>query len=97
MHSASGQVCKLMKVLYPPDRLMILCQLSKGELAVGEKEDLLGIGQPTLPERLTVWRDEEQVETQRMGKSIDDRLKSPRALDVIGTLYKHYCKLLRHL
>jgi hypothetical protein len=32
-----------------------------------------------------------------MGKSIDDRLKSPRALDVIGTLYKHYCKLLRHL
>ena len=92
MQSASEQACKLMKVLSNPDRLMILCQLPKVELAVGEKEDLLGIGQPTLPQRLTVWRDEEQVEAQRMGKSIDDRLKIFRALTVIGTLYKHYCK-----
>ena len=43
-------------------------------------------------QQLTVLRDEELLEAQRMGKSIDDQLKSPKALTVIGTFYKHYCK-----
>ena len=46
MHRAAEQACKLMKVLSNPDRLMILCQLSKGELRVGEIEEILGIAQP---------------------------------------------------
>jgi len=35
MHGAAEQACKLMKVLSNPARLMILCQLSKGELRLG--------------------------------------------------------------
>ncbi len=92
MHSAAKHACKLMKVLSNPDRLMILCQLSKGELRVGEIEEILGIGQPTLSQQLTVLRDEELVETRREGKSIYYQVKSPKALAVIGTLYEQYCK-----
>ncbi len=92
MHSAAEQACKLMKVLSNPDRLMILCQLCKGELKVGEIEEMLGISQPTLSQQLTVLRDEELVDTRREGKSIYYRLKSPQALAVIGTLYEQYCK-----
>jgi DNA-binding transcriptional ArsR family regulator len=82
MHSAAEQACKLMKVLSNPDRLMILCQLSKGELKVGEIEEMLGISQPTLSQQLTVLRDEELVNTRREGKSIYYRLESPKALAV---------------
>jgi len=92
MHRAAEQACKLMKVLSNPDRLMILCQLSKGELRVGEIEEILGIAQPTLSQQLTVLRDEELVTTRREGKGIYYQVKSPKALAVIGTLYEQYCK-----
>lgn len=92
MHSAAEQACKLMKVLSNPDRLMILCQLSMGELKVGDIKEMLGISQPTLSQQLTVLRHEELVDTRREGKSIYYQLKSTKALAVIGTLYKQYCK-----
>jgi DNA-binding transcriptional ArsR family regulator len=97
MQGAAEQACRLMKVLSNPDRLMILCQLSKGELRVGEIEEQLGIAQPTLSQQLTVLRDEELVETRREGKSIYYQVKSPKALAVIATLYEQYCKPSRHL
>ena len=92
MHSAADQACKLMKVLSNPDRLMILCQLSKGELRVGEIEEILGIEQPTLSQQLTVLRDEDLVATRREGKSIYYQVKSPKALAVIEILYEQFCK-----
>lgn len=92
MHNSAEQACQLMKVLSNPDRLMILCQLSKGELRVGEIEEILGIGQPTLSQQLTVLRDEELVTTRREGKSIYYQVTSPSALAVISTLYEQFCK-----
>jgi DNA-binding transcriptional ArsR family regulator len=92
MHRSAEKACKLMKVLSNPDRLMILCQLSKGELRVGEIEEILGIEQPTLSQQLTVLRDEELVTTRREGKNIYYQITSPRALAVIGTLYEQFCK-----
>jgi DNA-binding transcriptional ArsR family regulator len=74
-----------------PDRLMILCQLSKGEMRVGEIEELLGILQPTLSQQLTVLRDEELVSARREGKNIYYQLSSPQALAVMEVLYSQFC------
>jgi DNA-binding transcriptional ArsR family regulator len=92
MQNGAGQACKLMKVLANPDRLMILCQLSKGELCVGEIEAQLGIVQPTLSQQLTVLREEDLVSTRRDGKNIYYQLNSTQALAVIKTLYKQFCQ-----
>jgi len=92
MQSAANEACKLMKVLSHQDRLMILCQLTKGELRVGEIEALLGIEQPTLSQQLTVLREEDLVDTRREGKSIYYRVKSSKALAVIEVLYQQYCQ-----
>ncbi len=91
MHSAAEQACKLMKVLSNPDRLMILCQLSKGELRVGEIEEILGIGQPTLSQQLTVLRDEDLVVTRREGKNIYYQIASTPAMAVMEVLYQQFC------
>ncbi len=91
MQSAAGQACRLMKVLANPDRLMILCQLSKGEMRVGEIEEMLGIVQPTLSQQLTVRRDEELVSARREGKNIYYQLSSPQALAVMEVLYSQFC------
>ena len=39
MRAAAGNACNLMKVLANPDRLLILCQLSQGEMRVGDLEE----------------------------------------------------------
>ena len=91
MRAAAAQACALLKVLGNPDRLMLLCQLSQGEYAVGELESLLGIGQPTLSQQLAVLREEQLVGTRREGKQIFYRIDSDEALAVLQVLYQQFC------
>jgi ArsR family transcriptional regulator len=85
---AAGQ---LLKTLANPDRLLLLCQLSQGERSVGELEQLLEIGQPTLSQQLAVLRREALVSTRREGKQIFYRISSAAALALINTLYQLFC------
>jgi DNA-binding transcriptional ArsR family regulator len=92
MQNSASQACKLMKILANADRLMILCQLSQGEMRVGEIEERLGIEQPTLSQQLTVLREEALVSTRREGKNIYYQMSSPKALAVIAVLYEQFCQ-----
>lgn len=91
MHRSAEDACRLMKTLANPDRLMLLCQLSQGEMSVSELEAELGIRQPTLSQQLTVLRDEDLVETRREGKHIFYSVRSKRALAVLKVLYEQFC------
>lgn len=91
MRTAADGACRLMKTLSNPDRLLLLCQLSQGELRVGELEERLGIVQPTLSQQLAVLRDEGLVATRREGKHIHYRIASPQALAVMGVLHQQFC------
>ena len=91
MQQAADQACRLLKVMSNPDRLMILCQLSQGEMRVGELEEALGIVQPTLSQQLTVLRDEALVSTRREGKNIYYQLSSPQALALMQVMYAQFC------
>ena len=92
MHEAAAEACQLMKALANPDRLMLLCRLSQGEMSVGELEAALGIPQPTLSQQLGVLREEGLVETRRDGKHIHYRVRSPQALAVLQVLYDQFCR-----
>ncbi|WP_454872452.1 ArsR/SmtB family transcription factor [Paraburkholderia xenovorans] len=70
MQVSAAKACALLKVLANPDRLLLMCQLSQGELCVSDLEEQLGIRQPTLSQQLGVLRDNALVETRREGKSI---------------------------
>jgi len=89
---AAGQACKLLKALANRDRLMILCQLSRGEMRVRDIETQLGIVQPTLSQQLTVLREDGLVSTRREGKNIYYRVNSPQALAVLDVLYQQFCQ-----
>lgn len=95
MRTAADAACRLMKVLSNPDRLLLLCQLSQGELRVGELEERLHIMQPTLSQQLAVLRDEGLVATRREGKHIHYRVASPQALAVLGVLYQQFCPIIK--
>lgn len=85
---AAGQ---LLKALGNPDRLLLLCQLVRGEMNVGELEERLNIVQPTLSQQLGVLRREGLVDTRRDGRQIYYSISSVQALAVIQTLYGIYC------
>ena len=92
LRSSADTASRLMKVLSNPDRLLLLCQLAQGELRVGELEQLVGIGQPTLSQQLSVLRDEGLVSTRRDGKNIYYQIDSPQALAVMTVLYEQFCE-----
>ena len=91
MRGAADQACRLLRMLANPDRLLLLCQLVQGERRVGELEDSLGIGQPTLSQQLGVLRESGLVETTREGRHIRYRIRSPQALALMQTLQQQFC------
>ena len=91
LRSAVGQAVSVLKVLANEDRLLLLCQLSRGETCVGELEERLGIRQPTLSQQLGVLRTEGVVRTRRQGKNIFYSVADPALLEILAVLYRLYC------
>jgi len=91
MQASAEKACALLKVLANPDRLLLMCQLSQGELCVSDLEEQLGIRQPTLSQQLGVLRDNELVATRREGKSIFYSNASKEAIAVMNVLYDQFC------
>src|ERR1700758_2195238 len=91
MQTSAEKACALLKLMANPDRLLLLCQLSQGELCVSDLEEQLGIRQPTLSQQLGVLRDNELVATRREGKSIFYSIASKEAIAVMNVLYDQFC------
>lgn len=91
LRSAAGQAVGALKVLANEDRLLLLCQLSQGEMCVSDLEQTLGIHQPTLSQQLGVLRNEGVVQTRREGKSIFYSVADPSMLEILALLYRLYC------
>lgn len=91
MRASATEACRMMKALSNPDRLLLLCQMTQGEVRVSELEVLVGIGQPTLSQQLGVLRTHGLVSTRRDGKNIYYQISNPQALAIIGVLYEQFC------
>jgi DNA-binding transcriptional ArsR family regulator len=80
-----------MKALANPHRLMILCELHKGERSVGALERAVGLRQSPLSQHLAKLRRDGLVKTRRESQTIYYRLASPKVSEVIALLYRLYC------
>lgn len=91
LRGAAGKAVGVLKLLANEDRLLLLCQLSQGEMCVSDLEQALGIHQPTLSQQLGVLRGEGVVATRREGKSIFYSVADPTMLEILALLYRLYC------
>ena len=91
LRAAAGRAVSTLKVLANEDRLLLLCQLSQGELCVSDLEERLDIRQPTLSQQLGVLRTEGVVNTRREGKRIFYSVADANLLQVLAALYSIYC------
>ena len=91
LRRAAGRAVSALKLLGNEDRMLLLCQLSQGEMSVGALEEKLAIRQPTLSQQLRVLRDEGGVHTRREGRNIYYSVTDPVLLEILAVLYRHYC------
>lgn len=91
IRSAASAATAVLSALASENRLLLLCQISRGECSVGELEAALDLHQPTLSQQLSVLRAENLVTTRREGKRIFYSIADPRVLALLDTLYEQFC------
>ena len=72
-------------------RLMILCHLMDGEVAVNELAELVEMNQSALSQQLAKLRALRLVDTRRAAQQVYYRLASEEVERVLQTLYGIYC------
>ena len=80
-----------LKALANRYRLMILCELHKGERSVTMLQAAVGLSQSALSQHLARLRSDALVTTRREAQTIYYSLASPSVSQVIGLLYALYC------
>jgi len=80
-----------LKALANRHRLMILCELHKGERSVTALQQALGLSQSSLSQHLARLREDDLVTTRRKSQAIFYSLANAHVLSVIKLLYEIYC------
>ncbi|GGJ59271.1 ArsR family transcriptional regulator [Sphingopyxis bauzanensis] len=88
---SAGRAATLLRLLSNEKRLMILCQLADGEMAVGDIQAHVSLSQSALSQHLALLRTEGIVATRREGQAVFYRLDDPAAMRVIETLAELFC------
>jgi DNA-binding transcriptional ArsR family regulator len=91
MRPHAEQAATLLRALANEQRLMILCNLSEGELSVGELNARLPLSQSALSQHLAVLRETGIVTTRREAQIVFYSLSQGPAARVMGTLHDIYC------
>lgn len=87
----AAHAADLLRLLGNRHRLMILCQITDGELSVGELQRRLPLSQSALSQHLAKLRADGIVTTRREAQSIFYRIADPAALRIIATLAELFC------
>ena len=82
------------KTLADANRLLIISELAKGELAVSELTRRLGLRQSNVSKHLSLMREHGLVDTRREGSTIYYTLADPRISEAIRLLREAQADLL---
>jgi ArsR family transcriptional regulator, virulence genes transcriptional regulator len=80
-----------LKALANRHRLMVLCELHKGEQSVTKLQAAIGLSQSSLSQHLARLREDKLVKTRRSSQTIFYSLANENVSRVIGLLYELFC------
>ncbi len=87
----SKEVAELLKAMANSKRLLILCELNKGEQSVGALEEVVPLSQSALSQHLAKLRENGLVTTRREAQTIYYAISDPRLTRLMSTLYELFC------
>ncbi len=92
LEAQAKQLAELLKVLANENRLLILCALMEGPLAVSQLCEKIGaISQPALSQHLALLKAHRIVESTRSGQWVTYFISDKRVEAVIELLKELYC------
>ena len=91
LQSKAGVVESLLRTVGNRNRLIILCELLKGERSVTSLQSAVGLSQSALSQHLARLREDDIVATRRESQTIYYSLASDKVGRLIGLLYELYC------
>jgi DNA-binding transcriptional ArsR family regulator len=91
LQSKAGAAEAMLKAVANRNRLVILCELLKGERSVGALQTAIGLSQSALSQHLARLREDELVATRRESQTIYYSLSSKPITRLMGLLYELYC------
>ena len=92
LQSKAGAAEAMLKAVANRCRLVILCELLKGERSVGALQGAIGLSQSALSQHLARLRKDKLVATRRESQTIYYSLSSKRVTRLIWLLYELYCE-----
>ncbi|MFG6082544.1 ArsR/SmtB family transcription factor [Paracoccus litorisediminis] len=84
-------VAERLSMLANAKRLLILCELAKGEMSVGALQTRVGLSQSALSQHLARLREAGMVATRREAQTVYYRIDDPRLEQLMAALYDAYC------
>lgn len=90
LEKSAGNASDLLKAMSNQTRLVILCQLLKGEKTAGELDSATQLSQSALSQHLAVLRENGLVQTRRQSQNIYYSLAGDEPRAIIEVLYNIY-------
>ncbi len=90
LERSASVASSLLKAMSNQTRLMILCQLLRGEKTAGELDSATELSQSALSQHLAVLRDHGLVRTRRQSQNIYYSLAGEEPRAIIEVLYNIY-------
>jgi ArsR family transcriptional regulator, virulence genes transcriptional regulator len=91
LQQSAEEASEMLAALANTNRLMILCNLLNGEMAVMPLADAVGMSQSALSQQLAKLRALKLVATRREGRTIYYRVASERAALILKQLHEIFC------
>lgn len=88
----AAEAADFLKSMANESRLVVLCELVKGERTVGALEEVTGLSQSALSQHLAKLREARLVATRREAQTIHYSLADSGARRLIDVLYDLYCR-----
>lgn len=91
MKKKASEVAELLGVMAHPERLMVLCQLTHGEMGVGQLQQGSMLSQSAFSQHLTVLRKSGIIHARKESQQVFYRLADSRVSALIQSLQNVFC------
>lgn len=91
LEKSAPVAAELLKKMAHPDRLLILCHLSCGELSAGELAKCSKLSLSAFSQHLGVLRDAHIIKTRREAQTLYYSIQNESVLQILATLKNVFC------
>ncbi len=92
MQKNAKVAAEILKTMAHPDRLLVLCQLTEGEVGAGALQEMSTLSQSAFSQHLSVLRKHGLVKTRKDAQQVFYSLDDPRIQTLLEAMHATFCK-----